>query len=496
MLTLRKSAVSSPMIALIAALALAVVHQYLFFGHAPGLSFPLFTMVLYAYLFHDRKYPLRAVPGIGWFMLAVIVLLSMTYALFDNPLFRLLNLVVVPSLISLHMAYMRGARRLDWSDLRIVGEAFNHLLPQTFNHIPNVFRLLRIAMFRRFGTRQKSTLHKVLIGLVIAVPLLVLIIPLLASADGTFQRLLNAIPEWGGALSLDGIMARGVWIAICCVLFFGYFQGFAKPGKSRRTRMQPETADAASTKKLRIDPIILATLLISINAVYVLFVAVQFSYLFGASDGILPDGQTYAEYARSGFAELVVVSAINFALLMVSLVYGGKPGGRIAALLYVLIFCSGVMLYSAYMRLALYEEVYGYTYIRFLVQAFMIYLAFLLLLAALRIRTDLVPLSKCYIVLSLAAYVLVNYVGMDRIIAEKSIERFEESGQIDRDYLSGLSADAVPALVRYGRENADTAFINRLERHHGELLRSSGDWRSYNVSEQLARNALKEAYDK
>lgn len=171
----------------------------------------------------------------------------------------------------------------------------------------------------------------------------------------------------------------------------------------------------------RLDPIIVGTMLVVINCVYVLFVLVQFSYLFGAGEGHLPVDLSYADYARSGFAELILVTGINFFILIVALQYtrSSRKAGSIVhqVLLLILVSCSAIMLYSAFMRLNLYEQAYGYTYIRFLVHAFMIFLALLLLIAGLRIRYTSIPLIRWYIVLALTAYVAVNYVGMDKRIA-------------------------------------------------------------------------------
>jgi len=482
----RKPRIGSSVVALIGAFALAIVHQYLFFESVPGISFPIFIILLYAYLFHDWRARLSEVTGFGWFLFAVIVLLSLTYGLFDNPVFRALNFLAVPGLVFVHLAFLRGANRIPWWDVRIVAEALAHLIPRSLVRIPKIFQVLKITLFRKLGAQRKNTATKVIIGLVVATPLLLIVIPLLASADGAFNRLLNGIPEWISRLSLGELFGRLLWIAVFGILFAIYFWSFAKP--PRRKKSAAIKADAR-TAKPNIDSVVLTTLLLAVNAVYVLFVIVQFSYLFGAWNGALPDGTTYAEYARKGFGELVAVSAINFGLLIVALTYGGERRGALNSLLYVLVGCSGVMLYSAYIRLAMYEEAYGYTYIRFLVQAFMIHLALLLLIAALRIRTSLLPLSKCFILLSLAAYTLVNYVGMDRIIAENNIARFEQTGRIDRYYLNDLSGDAVPTLVKFAEKHDDAEMKKLLQ---DSWDRESGDWRSFNAASYMADKALRE----
>nr|WP_306220435.1 DUF4173 domain-containing protein [Cohnella sp. WQ 127256] len=477
-------------VALIGAFVLAFAHQYLFYDNVPGVSYPLFVILMYMYLFHDWRDRLRETTGFGWFMFVVILMLSVTYALFSNPILYSLNLVAVPILIFIHVTYMRGAKRLAWWNFGIVNDALDHVFSQSLRHIPTVFRIFKVSTARKMGAEQKSTLGKVFIGLLIAMPLLIIVISLLASADGVFNRFVNGAPRWINSLSIGEGFSRGVWIILCGVLFFCYLWGFVKPRRVK-TGTAGKLQESGEHDPAKIDSIILTTLLLSVNAVYVLFVAVQFSYLFGAWDGGLPDGKTYAEYARSGFLELVAVSVINFALLMITLVKGDMSRRRIAALLYILIGCSGVMLYSAYMRLVLYEEVYGYTYIRFLVHAFMIYLAVLLVIAAVRVRMHILPLAKCYIVISLAAYVFINYVEMDRVIAENNIERYKETGKIDLHYLSSLSADAIPTLVNFSEHeypDMKNLLVNKWETIEVEDLR----WSSFNVSVFRAEKALNE----
>ncbi|MDU4695446.1 MAG: DUF4173 domain-containing protein [Paenibacillus sp.] len=254
----------------------------------------------------------------------------------------------------------------------------------------------------------------------------------------------------------------------------------------------------------RLDPLVAATVLILINIVYVLFASLQFSYLFGAWQGALPADQSYAEYARSGFFELIAVSAINFAILAVMLTFGSKAGKGMRrlndTLLYILVACSAVMLVSAFTRLLLYEEAYGYTYIRFLSHTFMLYLAVLLVCAGLRIRFAALPLAKCFILVSLAAYVAVNYANMDRVIASKNIERYRETGQIDVEYLASLSPDAVPGLLKFSRQTGSeldpqprTELNRRLHERWDHLAKGQpkGEWQSLNLAESQAIKALR-----
>lgn len=492
-----------PLYSLLGAFVLAVVHQYLFFGHDPAVSYPIFVACLYGYMYVFAKDKLRPFTWFGWLMFTAIMLLSLTYVLFSNVVFYVLNLLVIPALFFIHMAYSLSERRLDWSALKLVGDALDHVIVQSLRHVPTVFRVVRSTSGRSMDEGHKRTLGKVLIGLLISLPLLIIVISLLSSADGGFNYILSLLPNWlGRQVSFGEGTVRFLWVIFFGLLFFMYLWGFidfkryeseARTGDALEERLAEWAADV---EKPRLDPVITATVLIAINMVYVLFVAIQFSYLFGAGQGLLPEGQSYAEYARSGFLELVVVTAINFTIMLLVMLLSGEEKGLVQSMnrvmLYVLLACSGVMLYSGYQRLLLYEEMYGYTYTRFLVHAFMIFLGLLLIIAGCRIRWKQIPLAKCYIVLGLCAYVLMNYIGMDQIIAEKNIQRYRETGRIDAVYLSNLSVEATPKLIDFSKEYpAMRGYLQ--ERYDVMTSRGQEGWQSFNLSQYRAMRNLEDA---
>jgi hypothetical protein len=468
-------------------------------------------------------------------MAAVVLMLALTFLLFDNELLRVLNFLLVPGLIILHMTYLAGRKRKQWWDLRIIGTSLDHLLPQSIRHWGTIGGIVVKAGGRGMEKSQKAVLVKVLIGLAASFPILIVVVALLTSADGVFNQYLSGFPEWLNHLTLTPGFPRILWIFIGGILLFSYVWGFVQPmeyeaekrenahwknanllspaavhvsdhdhagQKNTETEssktVEPKThthSIPTGRETLKLDPIIVGTMLFVINCVYVLFVFVQFSYLFGAGSGHLPSDLSYAEYARSGFAELVLVTSINFLILIVAL-QCTRPSGRTASiihqvLLLILVGCTAIMLYSAFMRLHLYEQAYGYTYIRFLVHAFMIFLALLLLIAGLRIRYTSIPLLRWYIVLSLTAYAAVNYVGMDNRIAELNVERYHKTGNIDAAYLANLSADAIPQLRKFAQEEFPALKDHLLEREaYMNERENSSSWPSYNVARHRAAKEL------
>lgn len=94
---------------------------------------------------------------------------------------------------------------------------------------------------------------------------------------------------------------------------------------------------------------------------------------------------------------------------------------------------------------------------------------------------------RWYIVLALTAYVAVNYVGMDRRIAELNIERYRQTGNIDASYLAGLSADATPLLREFALKEYPDLKREMLERQaYLERDTANRSWPSYNVAKHRA----------
>ncbi|MFJ2042687.1 DUF4153 domain-containing protein [Paenibacillus taichungensis] len=530
------------LITLLSALMLAIIHQYLFYGKDIGVSYPIFVILFYGFMFLFARDRMRPLTMIDAFMAGVVLMLALTFLLYDNEPLRIFNFLIVPGLIILHMTYLVGRKQRQWWDIGLIGTAMDHLLPQSIRHWGTVASIVVKTGGRGLGKTQKTAAFKVFIGLIASVPILIVVVALLISADGIFNEYLSGFPQWLNQMTLTPGFPRVIWILIASVLLFSYVWGFVQPmqyeadkrenahwknGKAITVTSEIEkredvsvnsiqespslnsiiedqpankpAPEAISTQAhrepLRLDPIIVGTMLLVINCVYVLFVLVQFSYLFGAGEGHLPSELSYAEYARSGFVELILVTGINFFILIIALQFtrsSGKIGSVVhQVLLFVLVGCSAIMLYSAFIRLNLYEQAYGYTYIRFLVHAFMIFLALLLLIAALRIRYTSIPLIRWYIVLSLAAYVAVNYVGMDNRIAELNITRYHQTGIIDASYLTSLSADAVPILREFAQREYPDLKGEMLEHQANfDLEETDSSWASFNMARHRAKLEL------
>jgi hypothetical protein len=106
------------------------------------------------------------------------------------------------------------------------------------------------------------------------------------------------------------------------------------------------------------------------------------------------------------------------------------------------------MLASAFSRMQLYEEAYGFTRLRVYTHSFMVWLAAALLLFLLALLRDRPRwFSTGTLVAALLYVAALNIANPDALIVRLNVARFQESGKLDAEYLATLSADAAPALA-------------------------------------------------
>lgn len=232
--------------------------------------------------------------------------------------------------------------------------------------------------------------------------------------------------------------------------------------------------------------------LAALDVLFLSFVLVQLAVLFGGRRHVLEtEGLSYAEYARHGFWQLLVVTALT--LVVVALAVRAAPRtsyvDRLAVRLLLGVLCTTalVIVASALQRMSLYQQEYGFTRLRLLVDAVELALGavFVLLLAA-GVRLSGSWLPRASVAVAGSALLALAALNPDAWIAEHNVARYAATGRLDVAYLSTLSADAVPALTALPAPLRDCA----LARVAAELARVEDPWYDVNLGRHRARVAL------
>jgi Domain of unknown function (DUF4173) len=309
------------------------------------------------------------------------------------------------------------------------------------------------------------------LALVVAAPFAVLF----WQADAAFAQLGRGIP----LPAANPLPGQAVTFVVVLAVSLGLALAAARPF----ARGMPRPAR-------KLAPWEWAVPLVLLNALFLAFVLVQLAVLFGGRDRVLRTaGLTYAEYAREGFWQLLGVAGLTLWVIGVAALFADTPRRShrvlLRALCAVLCALTVVVLVSTVQRLLLYEDAFGLTRLRLFVTAFALWLGglfALLVIAGLvdRVRRELARVAVVGTAFALLAFSLTI---PDRLIAERNVERWRETGRIDDSYLVGLSADAVPALVQLPVELGVLVDLKAA-------LAEEEPWSSFNVSRRRARDLL------
>lgn len=349
-----------------------------------------------------------------------------------------------------------------------------------------------LARARQGSVRRLSSAAR---ASALTVGLLVVFGALFASADEAFSNLADRLIP---SLSFDLLPVRVVVFAVVAgVVAAGaaVAAGVAPVGLSRGLHRLADVVvaplDPAYTRH-RSERVEWMLPLAVLNALFGLFVAVQFAVFFGGRNHLIATpGLTAAEHARSGFFQLLTVCLLTLAIIAAA-VRWVPPAERLGLRLLLGSLCAltGVVLVSAWLRLRHYEEAFGYTRLRLVVTAAMVVIGcvlVLLLVAGALWRVRWLP--RAVLVVLVAAVFALNAINADAFIARRNIDRAAAGAELDRFYLGGLSADAAHELTRLPEPTRSCALAAMRER----LDRLESGWRGANLARARARSAVKGA---
>ena len=465
-------------------LAVGVLAEEAFFRGQIGISYPIFITVFYSMFFWRFRRISFSHQRLGSLLLICIWVLAFGYFLYDNMVFYTLNIIGLPVLVVFHLVLVTSPKNLIWSR-----PVFLYIIIiRLFESVKYNFQwLLSGREFMKKGISEKkyNIWKKVLIGIGLSVPLLFLVLNLLVSADRQFERIIGRLPELFNIFNAENIFR----IIICifyALVFFGLIQVLLK-------KKLQITNSTSVNRLINLDSIIAMTVLVLVNAVYLLFVAVQFKYFFGGS---LQGSYTYAEYARRGFFELLAVTIINLTITVIVLSFVKQTPGTgkkfIQSLLSVLVLCSGVLLSSAFMRMLMYEEAYGFTFTRVLVHSFMIFLFVIFLYTLVRIWMVNLSLFHFYFISALVYYTSINIINLDNIVVKENLKRYEEIDKIDVFYLSSLSDTGTLALIDLYKKNPEWHGLRDLLKEKQAFYKNEErKWQSFNLTRERSYQELR-----
>jgi len=165
-----------------------------------------------------------------------------------------------------------------------------------------------------------------------------------------------------------------------------------------------------------------------------------------------------------------------------------------------LVVLTIVVLASAYLRLRLYQDAYGWTELRFYVLAAIIWLALGAVMAVVTLATDRSRwLLHGMVVLAFGFGLAFNVIGPVRLVTEQNIQRAlqpellapgGEAG-LDIHYLASLGDDALPLLAEHRCDLPLSSATSKALDLRIKLLaddEAGGAWQAWNLSRERAKD--------
>lgn len=308
--------------------------------------------------------------------------------------------------------------------------------------------------------------------------MLVIFGSLLAGADKGFGDFFESlIPEW----------EVGTYVRMG---FYGAVAAFGAVGACYLVAAPAEIDEDAKTKP---GSLLLKDYGLPVGALVVLFagfVGTQIAVLFGGEEYVMRTaGVTFAEYARSGFWQLLWVAILTLAVIAGVARFAAKQTAKeqlwLRVLLGALAVLTLVIVTSALSRMWFYQQAYGWTVLRLLVSSCEVWLGLVYLMviaSGITLRAKWLP--RAIVGTGMAFFLAVAVLNPERVVADYNVTRFEATNKIDTYYLSTLSEDAVPALLRLQGAERDCALKYLKDPH------LDADFREWNLARHNARKSL------
>lgn len=424
-----------------AAFIYAIFYTFCMFHNGSGVTFPFFVagslLLLYLSL---SKLGTTLKSGSVFYMVSMMLLGISTFLTDDWRIIAYNKLGIFLLLMSLLLKQFFDTT--GWK----LGKYLGSIIQTVFMSIGELPRPMKDgAFYQKSRSEKKSrTVGYVMIGFAISVPLLLIVLALLASADAVFFEMIVKV---FGSINLPNVM--NIIFRIAAMFFFSYML-IAYLCKKQIKEEVKEHRNG--------EPVIAITVTAMLTFVYLIFSVVQIAGLF-LGQLKLPDGYTYAGYARQGFFQLLAVSILNLIIVLACMSFF-RESKVLKIVLTVMSLCTFIMIASSAMRMIIYIRFYYLTFLRILVLWALALLAVLFLGILVNIYAERFPLFRYSMAVVTVFYLALSFAHPDYIIARVNIANtVEDSRQWwvdesvepyhDFSYLSRLSADAAPVLVPY-----------------------------------------------
>ena len=318
------------------------------------------------------------------------------------------------------------------------------------------------------------TLLWIILGLLITLPVTFFVAYLLLRGDALFEKVMSVILDNIGTVIINFLTSCLLAIPFASILFSALDTGLSPYFERERIGKSADEGIAC----LRILPNAAAlSATIPLIALYLLFFGVPAGYFLSAFQNYLPDGFTFAEYARRGFFELCIVAVINLCVILIVLFFCKRSEkGKGASLRFIiasLSFLTAAMMVIAIAKMVMYISSYGLTHARVIAVMFMLFLGITFLLLFIYAIGRRFRVLRWILAAVIVLAVCFSAVDLDRAVTAFNVQRYLNGSvkEIDLSYVDELTPAASAELAPIVLKGKDPAVKSRAEYLISDFMR-------------------------
>lgn len=395
-----------------------------------GLSFSLLIFTLFSYRFKKNKNKDTQI------FLAFTVLFSALLIIRSEPFVTFLNLSASLFFGTLMLTSPKSG---DSGFL-------NHIFSPMVLVVKSVLTKSEYAFEYAKGDKSadNSKTANTILGILISIILVLVVIPLLSSANPYFQRIVEdvlAFFDLEKILENIGFDTIFIW-SVRLVFFFVFL--FIIP---KIITLINKTTDLAFPLSLKLDTFSLTIPKSALSIILFVFLFTQIQFYFADQATLKNLGLSYSQHTREVFAQLSIVAGIIMLLL-----YNDRKNSGINKTLNWILGIQGIFLTAmAYKSVFEYINTWGLTYKRLYGLTFASWISgiFLLFFYNQGLKKGIVPFVKNTIIISGLILLLINIFNFDYLIYH--FKKAATGQGIDYTYLSTLSPDSLSYKDQYSK---------------------------------------------
>lgn len=368
----------------------------------------LFLYIMISYGYANMHYPMHTKH---YKLLSFMLLCLIPNIAFDNYLLKTINALFILMLLAYFLQ--------DVSHKQITHAHQNYMLIDIFQalilHPIFGFQKAMTTIMNEFHTQlHPKHLGSILIGILLSIPLMLIILPLLISADTSFSDFI-----YETFCHLDRILIELCYFVFSLPIFaYLYPLLYAHIDCERQDVMiiEKEKLDATIKMAARVPASILVTMEIVLCTTYALFLFLTCKELLTTQQMTLASF-SYSQFARQGFFELCAIAIINiFVISLVQTFTKNKESSFFYGIKYVLCIETILIIFTAMTKMTLYIYAYGLTPLRVYSSWFMFVLLGIFLLIIIHTRYHRNLLLPHIVKYFCICFLILNLLNMNSFI--------------------------------------------------------------------------------